>query len=54
MQYLIIPPGPEKPFYTNWFEPENHFSAGMLVIDLLWDHFTDDGVNWLPIQFDHL
>ena len=53
MKYLIyIPEG--EPFFTNWFEAENHFVNGMVVFDLYQGLFTTDGTTWLPITEDRL
>ncbi|MEI6410265.1 MAG: hypothetical protein WCR52_12835 [Bacteroidota bacterium] len=53
MRYLIFQQG-EKPFFTNWFDPENMFVAGLVVVDLQTQKFTDDGVNWIEVEFDTL
>lgn len=53
MRYLIINLK-EKPFLTNWFEPENHFIIGMVVFDLLEDKYTMSGELWHDIEIDHL
>lgn len=53
MQYLIITKL-YPPFYTKWFDKENHFVDGMLVIDLFIGSYTTDGENWHTIQMDHL
>lgn len=53
MQYLITLPSNE-PFITKWFEAENNFVEGMIVYDLINHCFTTDGINWNPIQIDHL
>lgn len=44
------------PFFTDWFEAENHFNKdyGMVVYDLSERKYTTDGTNWHPIQIDHL
>jgi len=55
MKYLIITNDGE-PFYTNWFEAENHFNieVGMVVIDLVNSLYTNNGTHWEPIEEDHL
>lgn len=55
MRYLIVT-DPWEPFYTEWFNPENHFNkeAGMIVFDLLNHIYTTDGKIWNPIPKDHL
>lgn len=52
-RYLIIPHEGE-PFNTKWFEAENHYQEGMIVFDLACGDYTEDGINWKPIQVDHL
>lgn len=53
MRYLITQPGHE-PFYTNIFDPENHFAPGMVVFDLRnYLHMTD-GANWTATAVDQL
>ena len=44
----------EKPFTTNWFDGECHFSEGDFVIDVEEMTYTKDGKNWLEIEQDHL
>ena len=55
-QYLITTNTIESPFFTNWFDPENHFNMneGMVVYDLRNAKFTTDGTQWQPINEDHL
>lgn len=52
MRYIIINNGLVS--YTKWFEAENHFIDGMIIIDLVEDKFTTDGITWQNIEFDHL
>jgi len=56
MRYLITTTDGNKPFFTEWFEPENHFNeeAGMVVYDLVKQIFTKDGINWELIEEDYL
>lgn len=56
MRYLITTNNTEAPFLTDWFEPENYFNIniGMVVYDLEDQSFTMDGVEWHPIDEDHL
>lgn len=61
MQYLIyysIPGAVENPtpFFTNWFEPDNHFNpdAGMVVFDLINNLYFDNELEWKEIESDHL
>ena len=55
MRYLITTRDC-APFYSAYFEPENHFNAdaGMIVYDLHNDTYTTDGENWKAINFDRL
>lgn len=53
MKYLIYIPGSE-PFFTNWFEAENHFVEGMAVFNVHQYVYTTDGVNWHRITEDKL
>ncbi len=52
MRYLIIMPG-HVPFFTEYFDPENHFVPGMTAIDIHFDQYWD-GHGWGDIQEDHL
>lgn len=56
MRYLITTKEANEPFFTQWFEPENHFNGdlGMIVYDLLKFKYTTDGKTWNDIEFDHL
>lgn len=56
MTYLVTyqQDGEQLSFYTNWFDPENHFVHGMIVFNLLSHKFTTDGINWQEIQEDSL
>lgn len=56
MNFLVTFATEHTPFYTNWFDTQNHFndSLGMVVYDLVNHSYTDDGQNWLPIIEDHL
>lgn len=53
MRYLIICPG-HPPFFDHWFDPENNFVEGMMVIDLEKGIYTHDGYDWTEIEFNHL
>ena len=55
MRYLITT-NIQKPFLTEWFEPENHFNAEveMVVYDLIKKKYTTDGKTWKRIKIDHL
>lgn len=52
MNYLIT--GNFQPFFTNWFDKENHYRDGMIVYDLINFKYTEDGDNWIAIPVDHL
>jgi hypothetical protein len=55
MRYLITTET-NKPFFTQWFIPENNFNAslGMIVFDLAKNLYTIDGTTWNEIEIDHL
>lgn len=46
-------PGSE-PFTTDWFDYPNNYVAGMVVYDLRAWIYTENGIDWKGIQFDHL
>lgn len=52
MKYLIIVD--KEAFLTNWYEYENNYSAGMIVVDADKHLVTFDGINWKQIEEDHL
>lgn len=52
MRYLVY--HNNESFFTNWFEEDNHYSPGMIVFDLEYGKFTDDGKTWKDIEEDHL
>lgn len=54
-QYLITCDNYE-PAFTEWFDAQNHFNVHlkMVVYDLRNHLYTKDGVNWKPIESDHL
>lgn len=57
MTYLIYykdDKGKPVCFSTNWFQFENHYRPGMVVVNQLSSTWTDNGVNWKPIEKDHL
>ena len=56
MRYLITTEGTHPPFFTKWFEPENHFNKdlGMVVYDLHEEMYTTDGITWNEISVTHL
>lgn len=55
MRYLTTTKAYE-PFFTKWFEPENHFNdeLGMIVYDLVENKYTTDGLEWHDIAIYHL
>lgn len=55
MRYLVTS-NANPPFYTNWFNPEDHFVAytEMVVYDLTSHKYTIDGRCWWDIKFDNL
>lgn len=55
MNYLIFTDS-HSPFYTNWFDVENHFNRddNMIVVNLLTHKYTTDGRTWYDIAQDHL
>lgn len=55
MNYLIFTDSHE-PFYTNWFDAENHFNGedNMVVFNLLSHTYTIDGKTLNEIKEDHL
>lgn len=52
-QYLIIQ-NDIPPFYTNYYEYDNHYQKGMTVINLLANKYTNNGIDWFNINEDHL
>jgi hypothetical protein len=54
-KYLILT-DQNKPFFTNYYEYENHYNneITMIVFDLINNLFTADGINWEKIEEDHL
>lgn len=52
MKYLII--NNNEVFYTNWFDKDNNYVPGMIVVNLLLDEYTTDGVKWQTVEEDSL
>lgn len=52
MRYIIIPKD-SAPFMTEWFEPDNHYQPGMVVINTHIHHYYA-GDMWHPLNFDYL
>lgn len=53
MRYIVIHDNNPTPVYTNWFDEENNYEEGMVVIDL-WNHVYFDGKKWTEIEEDNL
>jgi hypothetical protein len=53
MRYLIFMPQ-HTPCFTNYFDAQNIFVDGMIVVDLLNQVFTTDGEVWENVELDHL
>lgn len=55
-QYLITTKETYEPFFTEWFDTENHFNPDldMIVYDLYNHKYTTDGNTWHNIESDHL
>lgn len=58
MKYLIIytdpTTGEQVAFFTDWYQCENHYQPGMIVIDRTQHLVTFDGETWQDIDEDHL
>jgi len=52
MDYIIIPKEGD-PFWTKYFEPENNYEEGMVVIKVFAMEFYKNGA-WIPMEVDHL
>lgn len=52
MRYLIIIDG--QAFLTNWYDYENHYVKGMIVINTNNFTITFDGITWKEIEEDSL
>ena len=52
MNYLIVYNG--EAFYTNWFDKENNYVKGMVVVNLLSHQYTINGGDWFEVQEDSL
>ena len=57
MKYLIIYTSPDtgehSAFLSHWYEYENHWTPGMIVIDNTQRLITFDGETWRDIEKDH-
>lgn len=58
MKYLIIHTDPttgeQCAFFTHWYQYENHFQPGMIVVDRTQGLITFDGETWQDIEEDSL
>lgn len=58
MKYLIIytdaASGVSSSFYTNWYQFENNFQEGMIVVDRTQHLISFDGETWQDIERDNL
>lgn len=50
-RYLVIT-NDNDPFLTDYFDSENHFNMelGMVVMDLRYNKFTNDGTQWNDME----
>ena len=55
-KFLITTLDGEEPFFTDYFNAENHFNLdiGMTVYNLIAGTYTTNGTNWTEIECDHL
>jgi len=53
MRYLVTSANNE-PFFTEWFDAENHFSPGMVVYDLQEGKYMATPGVWEGIETDSL
>ena len=53
MRYLITHPE-HQPFFSQWFEYNNHYIEGMIIYDLMDKSYSKDGIIWIGIEIDHL
>lgn len=58
MKYLIIHTDPttgeQCAFFTHWYQYENHYQPGMIVVDRTQGLITFDGETWQDIEEDSL
>jgi hypothetical protein len=52
MRYLITNPL-HKPFYSNWYNPEN-WTEGTVIYDNMNVTYTTDGHTWEDVEIDSL
>ena len=51
MRYLIIC---DTVYYTKYYDYDNNYCEGMVIVDTLKQLFTTNGIDWLAIELDHL
>lgn len=51
MKYIVI--NNNEVFYTDWFDIDNHYVDGMIVINRATDLYYN-GYAWFDIMEDHL
>lgn len=51
-RYLIL--YDSKSFYTDWYEYENNYSKGTIIVDFYTHKVTFNGVDWVDIEDDNL
>ena len=58
MQYLIIHidfnTGKPSSFYSDRYDYENNYEAGMIIVNNSSNKITFDGETWEDIEYDHL
>lgn len=55
MRYLIYyEKRDQDPFFTDWFQYEDHWEEGMIVFDLVGKKWTSNGLDFNIIGIDHL
>jgi hypothetical protein len=54
-RYLVTADNIE-PFYTNWYDYENHYNdeMNMIVYDIHNHLYTLNGLDWIPLEKDNL
>jgi hypothetical protein len=52
MRYIVKPLN-HAPFFSERFSIENNYEAGMIVYDLYFNYYLDDGLKWKKIKSDH-
>lgn len=52
-KYLIIPQDGDA-FFTEWYDHENFYEEGMIVVNIQAEIITRDGKQWERIEGDEL